>query len=139
MNPYCVNCGSDQHHTGSCPEPNDIHCCPRCLFTSLDGTGHTTPCFPRNTISGFRSNVYAITPKTLFKLRFNDPNGKMLVLNDDIGNFVNIPDDILFSPATEGVFQFLKTLDGNAQLVTYRAASVKRFSIILCTCQFHRS
>lgn len=131
MDANCANCGSPEHHTGSCADSNRIHCCPRCLFSSIDGNGHTSPCFPQNTVSGFRSNVYAISPKTLFKLRVNDQCGTMFVLNGEIGKFVSVPNDILFSPATEGIFEF-KKLNENVQMITYRGASVKRFSVILC-------
>lgn len=131
MNASCANCGSPEHHTGSCAQPNRIHCCPRCLFSSIDGNGHTSPCFPQNTVSGFRSNVYAISPKTLFKLRVNDQHGTMFILNAEIGKFVTVPNDILFSPATEGIFDF-KKMGEKVQLITYRGASVKRFSVILC-------
>lgn len=65
-------------------------------------------------------------------MRVNDPKAKTFILNNEIGQFVTIPDVILFSPGTEGIFQFSKKFVGNAQLTSYRAASVKRFSIILC-------
>lgn len=123
----CRNCGND-HATGMCDYPNFMHRCPRCLVTSLNGTGHSTPCYPTHTVSSFRSDVYALSPTTLFAMRF--PQGKIFSFDKASGQFIEVEDDFkLLSAATEGMFSASKTVDG-LRCIFYDAISIKRFSIM---------
>lgn len=123
----CQICGGT-HETGMCGYPNFLHRCPRCLVISLDGTGHSTPCYPTHTVSSFRSDVYALSPTTLLAMRF--PQGKVFSFDKANGQFIEVADDFkLLSAATEGMFYASKTDDG-LRTIFYDAISIKRFSIM---------
>lgn len=123
----CFNCGQN-HATGLCSFPSILNRCPRCLVISLDGNGHSSPCYPINTVTSFRSDVYALRPAKLFGMRF--AQGSIFSFDKAAGQFVEVTDDFqLISPATEGIFYSSKTNLG-FRSIFYDAISVKRFSIM---------
>lgn len=133
----CINCGGN-HMTGSCDYPNFLHRCHRCLVTSLNGTGHQSPCYPENTVSCFRSDVYASSLIELFTIRFADTETNLFNFDNSNQEFSPLTDKFKYlSPSREGIFTASKTLTGN-RTITYEASSVKRFSIIFAVFKDNR-
>lgn len=132
MADYCINCGDENHRIDTCDEPNQVHGCPRCLFSSLDGSGHSSPCFPLFTRSGFRKDVHSVKPKAILKILLNEPDTALYVLDKEKGQFVQPGDGAtIVSAATEGLFEFdVKKGENTKFLITFMGASVKRFNIM---------
>lgn len=79
-------------------------CC-ECLVISLDVHGHLPPCAPLNTISHLRTNTYSRKMTRLIQLRFDNPRNKIQVLNNEIGNFVDLNEHTMFNnDVIEGIF-----------------------------------
>lgn len=125
----CFNCGKF-HGMASCEFPIYLSRCYRCLVISFDGTGHTSPCAPVNTISGLCKDIFARMPLPLFKLRLKKNDSCLHYLDMDIGQFVNMDDgQMLLSSATDGLFSFKKSNDFHT--LTYEACSLKRLSFVI--------
>lgn len=123
------NCGLN-HDTAICEFPWMIHRCPRCLVLSLDGSGHTNPCLPLNTIGSFRTDISSWVPMSVFGIRVRDA-AQVLYLDSVDERFVPNVDGpkTLLSPSIEGIFQF-NVNDSNYKQIDFNAVSIKRFSVI---------
>lgn len=136
-------------------DPNYLLRCPDCLVVSTSGHGHLNPCPPINTISCFRSTIYANTMTRVFQLLFDNPDYSIQLLDKAsfvevtqgkqfVGGFlciqivvivlsnnnVQITDTKMISDVIEGMFSFKKTKNGK-KIMTFSATSIKRFSIII--------
>lgn len=70
----------------------------------------------------------------LFQIRFEKPEHKIKVLNNDIGAFVDIDADMIFNnDVIEGIFTF-KVLASGKKVMSFDAVSLKRFSILFAFC-----
>lgn len=114
---------------------NDFHRCSECLVISSDGRGHLRPCPPTNTISMLRSNVYSRPISRLFEIRFEDPRYRILLLNNETGDFVDVnPNMVMNNEILEGFFSF-KTVRSGKCVMSFDAVSVKRFAILFAFCR----
>lgn len=125
----CLNC-STVHHTGYCEFPSYWLLCYRCLVISLDGSGHSNPCAPVNTISGLRTDIFAQPLFEIYKIRIGHRAGDMFYLNSLSGQFEQFENHQKLSSAhTEGLFSF-KSVEHH-QILSYDASSFYRFSIVI--------
>lgn len=103
--------------------------CYRCLVISHDGSGHTSPCMPKYTISGLRTDIYAKPIYQMFQFRVKKSDGVVHYLNIDSGRFEVLDGQSLLCPATDGI---LDSFSGEKYLrLTYSACAFKRFSIVI--------
>lgn len=104
--------------------------CYRCLVISHDGSGHTSPCMPINTISKIRSDIYMKSLHRMVQLRLKRSHCDMHYLNMVSGRFESLSDiQSLFCPAVDGIFA-IKTSE-DYSLISYRASTFMRFSIAI--------
>lgn len=124
----CFNCG--KIHSTCCEFPIYFSRCYRCLVISFDGSGHTSPCAPVNTISGIRSDIFVKTPLPLLKLRLKRSESTIHYLNLEDGRFKQFTDGkMLLVSATDGLFSFKES--DNYNILSYDASSIKRMSFIV--------
>lgn len=127
-NLVCLNCGSN-HETLDCNDPNLWIKCPRCLVSSMDGTGHSLTCRLAGTTSGIRSNIYALKPLDMFMMRTKNLNDELYFLNNETNSFEIVKKSLtLLANAVDGVFKFGKATDGR-MLIQFMGTSIKRFAI----------
>lgn len=124
----CFNCGG--LHSLYCEFPTYFVRCYRCLVISFDGSGHSPPCAPMNTISGTRKDIVAKTPLDIFKMRLHTNQGSVHYLNMWTGQFKEMTDGLnLLSIATDGLFSFKKSESHGT--FSYVATSFNRFSFVI--------
>lgn len=118
-------------------DPNFIQRCPECLVISPTGSGHVSPCPPCNTISPLRSSISSTTMTPVIKIRFENPLCSVQVLNKEINRFVDVhPNLKMLNEVIEGIFHF-NTIGRGRKVMTFEAASMKRFSIIFAFLHKH--
>lgn len=76
---------SRKHKIEVCGCPNYLENCPQCLVTSFNGSGHTSSCRSANLKSDFRADIYAQMPMPLLKMRIENPEDGVYVLNKASG------------------------------------------------------
>lgn len=119
----------DQNEMVNCTVPMLYLRCYRCLVISHDGSGHTSPCMPKYTISGLRTDIYAKPIYQMFQFRVKKSDGVVHYLNIDSGRFEVLDGQSLLCPATDGI---LDSFSGEKYLrLTYSACAFKRFSIVI--------
>lgn len=107
--------------------PNHYIRCFRCLVTSFDGSGHSTPCTPLNTISQLRDNILAVETVPMFKFNIATSEGTLYYLMG--GQFKEVDDGLkLFVAATDGLFTFQETEHNT--IASYEAGFFNRFSFL---------
>lgn len=128
---FCYNCGAFDHMTQNCSFPDYILQCNRCLVISFDGSGHTAPCAPVNTVSLLRTNIYVKPLLPMFKMRMAKTQGTIHYLSNETGRFEDLIDaQVLMSAVTDGVFMFADHF-ANYRVLSYKGCRYRRFSIII--------
>lgn len=126
---HCYNCGLI-HDVECCEYPSYSLKCYRCLVVSYDGSGHTPPCQPLNTVSAMRSNIFARCIVPLYKIRIEKNEVEAYFLSSATGQFVTLTEKrTLFSPSTDGMFTYHSGQRVN--ILDYNASSLIRHSVLI--------
>lgn len=124
----CFNCGNV--HSMRCEFPTYFSRCYRCLVISFDGSGHTPPCAPENTISEICKDIFAKSPLPLLKLRLDKSECDIHYLNINSGQFEEFSDcQVLLSSATDGIFSFKEAK--HYGILSYDATSFMRMTFVV--------
>lgn len=123
-----TNANTQNHPIEHCDLPNLLVKCPECLVTSCDGSGHSNSCLIVNTISGFRMDIYAETPLPLFKLRIENPNDVIHLLNKETGVFEKVEENkVIHAHEVNGIFRIFKSM--GKSIIGFDATALNRFSV----------
>lgn len=94
-------------------EPNLWIKCPRCLVSSMDGSGHSKSCRLQGTESGVRSNIYALKLLEMFMIRVKNQEDLLYILNKNTNAFEIVNDNLTISAnSVDGIFSIGKSTDG---------------------------
>lgn len=123
-----TNANTQNHPIEDCAHPNLLVKCPECLVTSSDGSGHSNSCPIVNTISGSRMDIYAEVPLPLFKLRIENPNDVIHLLNKETGIFEKVEENkIIHAHEVNGIFRIFKSM--GKSIIGFDATAINRFSV----------
>lgn len=124
----CFNCGSD-HDISECNDSSHWIKCPRCLVSSMDGSGHSQSCRLKGTPSGIKSNIYALEPIEMFMMRVKNADDAVFILNKKTKAFEIVEENVtMLANCIDGIFMIGKSANGRV-LIRFSATSMKRFSI----------
>lgn len=111
-------------------EFNNYRPCAECPVTSFNGEGHLPPCPPKCTISRLRKDAYSHKMDRVLQIRFENPRNHIQVLNNEIGNFIDVYGDTMFNnEVIEGIFTF-KELPSGKKLLSFDSVTINRFAIL---------
>lgn len=111
-------------------EHNEYRRCPECLVISTNGSGHKPPCPPLHTASLLRENIFSCEMNQMFQIRFENPNEKIQILNEE-GTFMDLSSDmILHNDIIGGVFCFKNLASSGKTVLTYTGIEARRFTIL---------
>lgn len=126
----CFNCG-ENHSIESCELPTYFWHCPRCLVVSFDGSNHSQPCLPINTISLTRINIISRETVPLFSLRFACAECSVVYMSEN-GRFEELPKTLL-SPVVNCIINY--EISTTYNFLTVSASSFSRFSVLIAIFQ----
>lgn len=94
----------------------------------MDGTGHSQKCRAGGMRSHVKENVYAQLATPLFKVRIENPNDRLHVLNKENGTFSEVlAAQQIQAHEVKGVFDIRKVL--GKYVISFNATAINRFSI----------
>lgn len=118
------------HTFGTCTFPNYWTKCNKCLVTSFDGSGHTNKCKEKGQASKITKNIYSSVSMPVFKLRAENSEDIIYVLNKSSGVFEEASNSRMLASVVNGSF-FFGTTPANKSTVEFDATKISRFSIAM--------
>lgn len=118
------------HKFEACVLPSNLKKCAYCLVFSLNGSGHSNGCLKAGTKSIFIGDVYAKIPVPVFKIRLENVNDTLHLLNNVSGIFDEVQTASIHTHEIDESFDIIHNISSKS-VITFSSTLVHRFSVVM--------